>query len=84
MMSLALAACGSSSSGSCASADDVNATVSALTEDLQKAEADGKLDRAKAAEGMSRMLTAGQAYATSHDHRAFCTELVKIRRDSGL
>ena len=84
MMSLVLAACGSSSSGSCSSAEEVNTAGSALTDDLQKAEASGKLDRAKAAEGMSRMLTAGQAYATSHDYRAFCAELAKIRRDYGL
>ncbi len=83
-LSLALAACGSSSTGSCASAADVNPAVAALTDELQKAEADGKIDRVKAAEGMARMLTAGQSYTSSQDYRTFCSELAKIRRDSGL
>jgi len=82
-VSSALASCGSSS-GSCAGAADVNPAVAALTDDLQKAEADGRVDRTKAAEGMSHMLAAGQAYASSRDYRAFCSELAKIRRDSGL
>ena|SRR5260221_9354354 len=83
-LSVALAACGSPLSNSCAGAADVNPTVAALTDDLLKAEADGKIDRAKAAESMSRMLAAGQTYATSRDYRTFCSELAKIRHDSGL
>ena len=73
-----------STSGSCSSADDVNPAMSALSEALQKAEADGKLDRVKAADSMSRMLNASQTYASNQDYRAFCTEIAKIRHDSGL
>ncbi len=83
--SLAMTGCGAgSTSASCSSADDVNPTMSALSEALQKAEADGKIQRAKAAEGMSRMLNASQTYSSSRDYRAFCTEIAKIRHDSGL
>ena len=83
--SLAMTGCGAgSTAGSCASAEDVNPAMSALSEALQKAEADGKLDRVKAAESMSRMLNAGQTYASNRDYRTFCTEIAKIRRDSGI
>lgn len=82
--SFALTACGSSSSGSCSSAADIVPTVSALTDELQKAEGDGKIDRAKVAESMSRVLAAGQTYVSNQDVRAYCAELAKIRHDSGL
>jgi hypothetical protein len=84
LMSLALAACSASSGDSCSSKEDVGNMSFALGDDLQKAEADGKIDRAKTAEAMGRILAAGQTFATNRDRRAYCAALAKIRKDVGL
>ena len=84
LLSLALTGCGSPLSASCSSVADVNPAGAAVTEDIQKAEADGKIDRGKAAEAMARVVNAGQAYEKSRDYRAFCTEIAKIRQDTGV
>jgi hypothetical protein len=83
-LSLALAGCDSPLLQSCSSAEDVNPAGSALTSDITKAEAAGKLDRAKAAEAMANVMSAGQAYEQNHDARAFCAALTKIRKDNSL
>ncbi|MBI1210738.1 MAG: hypothetical protein GC190_04700 [Alphaproteobacteria bacterium] len=84
LASLSLTGCGSSISKGCSSASDVNPAGAALTDDIQKAEASGKLDRGKAAEAMARVMNAAQTYEQSHDVGAFCTEIAKIRKDSGV
>jgi hypothetical protein len=84
LISLTLAACSASSGDSCSSKEDVAQMSSALGDDLQKAEANGKLDRSKTAEAMGRMLTAGQTFAANRDRRAYCAALAKIRQDTGL
>ena len=81
---LSLTACDSPLSGSCSSASDVNPSGAALTDDIQKAEAAGKIDRAKAADAMGRVMSAAQAYEQAHDVKAFCSEISKIRKDTGL
>jgi hypothetical protein len=83
-MSLALTGCGASLSTSCSSSADVNPAGAALTDDIQKAEAAGKIDRGKAAEAMARVMNAGQAYEKSHDVGAFCSEIGKIRKAAGV
>jgi len=83
-VSLFLSACDSPLTTGCSSASDVNPAGAALTDDIQKAEAAGKLDRGKAADAMARVMTAAQTYEKSHDVSAFCTDIGKIRKDSGL
>ena len=84
LLALTLTACDASSVSSCSSKENVTLMVSALSDDLQKAEGSGKLDRAKTADAMGRMLTAGQAFAANQDRRAYCAALGKIRQESGL
>jgi hypothetical protein len=79
-----LTACDSPLSSGCSSASDVNPAGAKLTDDIQKSEAAGKIDRGKAADAMARVMNAAQTYEKSHDVRAFCTELGKIRKDSGV
>ena len=81
---LLLTACDSPLSTGCSSASDVNPAGATLTDDIQKAEAAGKIDRGKAADAMARVMTAAQTYEKAHDVKAFCTELGKIRKDSGV
>ena len=83
-LSLTLSACDSPLSTGCSAASDVNPAGAALTDDIQKAEAAGKLDRGKAADAMARVMSAAQTYEKSHDVGAFCSEMGKIRKDSGL
>jgi hypothetical protein len=84
LWSFALVACDASSSNSCSSREELAQLAAALGDDLQSAEASGKIDRTKAAEAMGRMLTAGQTFETKRDRRAYCAALDKIRKDSGL
>ena len=84
LLALTLAACDASSSSSCSSKEAVTQMVSALSDDLQKAEGSGKLDRAKTADAMGRMLSAGQTFAANQDRLAYCAALGKIRQESGL
>ena len=84
LMSLALAACDASSGGSCDSKEDIAQMVSSLSDDLQKAESSGRLDRTKTADAMGRMLNAGQTFAANRDRHAYCAALGKIRQDTGL
>lgn len=84
LLSLALAGCGVSTSTSCSSKTDVNPAGSILTDDIQKAESAGKIDRGKAADAMGRVMAAGQAYEKDRDVRAFCAALAKIRKDTGV
>lgn len=85
LLSLSLSACDSPFiPGQCSSRSDVNPAGSKLTDDIQKAEAAGKLDRTRAAEAMGRVMSAAQTYETKRDVAAFCAEIAKIRKDAGL
>jgi hypothetical protein len=84
ILSLGLAGCDSPLLGGCSTADDVNPSGARLTDDIQKAEAAGKLDRGKAAEAMARVMNAAQTYEQNHDVAKFCTEIGKIRKDTGV
>jgi len=85
LVSFVLSACDSPLlPGSCSSASDVNPAGASLTDDIQKAEAAGKLDRARAAEAMGRVMGAAQTYETKRDVKAFCAEIAKIRKDTGV
>jgi hypothetical protein len=85
LLTFSLGACDSPLlSTSCSSASDVNPAGAALTDDIQKAEAAGKIDRARAAEAMGRVMSAAQTYDTKRDAKAFCGEIAKIRKDVGL
>lgn len=68
----------------CSSASDVNPAGARLTDDIQKAEAAGKLDRTRAAEAMGRVMATAQTYETKRDVTAFCADIAKIRKDAGL
>ena len=59
VLSLTLAACSGSAAGTCASAEDVAAKVTALSDDLKTAQDSGKLNSAQAGEIGAQMLSAG-------------------------
>jgi hypothetical protein len=84
LVSLSLAACDSPLATGCSSGSDVNPAGATLTDDIQKAEAAGKIDRGKAADAMARVMNAAQSYEKTHDVRSFCAEIGKIRKDSGV
>ena len=83
-LSLGLAGCDSPLLSGCSTAEDVNPSGAKLTDDISKAEAAGKLDRGKAAEAMARVMNAAQGYEQNHDVNKFCTEVGKIRKDTGV
>ena len=85
LIALTLAACDSALlPTSCTSAADVNPAGARLTDDIQKAEASGKLDRARAADAMGKVMAAAQTYEQKRDVKAFCAEIAKIRDVAGL
>jgi hypothetical protein len=79
-----LVACDGSAAGSCSSAEDVAAKVTALSDDLKKAQDSGKLDIVQAGDVGAQMLSAGAKYGAEKDHRAYCRALDGIRKSAGL
>lgn len=82
-LSIGLAACEGSAHGACASAEDVAQKITALTDDLNKAQAQGKIDAMTAGDIAARIMQAGAKHAAG-DHHAYCSALDKVRQDSGL
>ncbi len=80
-LSIGLAACEGSAAGTtaCSTAADVAHKVTALTDDLAKARATGKLSDERAGEVAAAMLAAG-----TKDPSAYCIALDKVRTGSGL
>ncbi len=83
-LSIGLAACEGSAAGSCAKAEDVAAKLTALTDDLERSRAAGKIDAATAGEIAAKIIEAGTKYGMESDHRSYCAALDKVRKDSGL
>jgi hypothetical protein len=83
-VALIAASCGGSAAGTCSSDEDVGRKVSALSDDLEAARQAGKIDAIKAGEISSRIVTSGMTYSSGRDHKAFCEELDRIRKEAGL
>lgn len=83
-LSLLLAACDGSAAGSCSTAQDVGAKLTALTDDLQRAQGTGKIDQMKAAEIAQQIIDAARKFSTAKDHHSRCEALDRIRKDTGL
>jgi hypothetical protein len=83
-VAIALAGCDGSAAGSCATAQDIARKVTALTDDLSKAEGAGKIDRMKAGEIAAAIVAAGAQSKAGRDYRAYCDALDEVRKDSGL
>ena len=84
VLSLTLAACSGSAAGTCASAEDVAAKVTALSDDLKSAQDSGKLNSAQAGEIGAQMLNAGAKYGSEKNHSSYCEALENIRKSAGL
>jgi hypothetical protein len=83
-LSLGLAACEGSAAGTCSTTIDVGTKLTALTDDLKKAQSAGKIDDATAGEIAGKIMDAGSKFGSSPDHRAYCTALDRIRVDAKL
>lgn len=83
-LALIVAACDGSAAGSCSSAEDVAAKVTALADDLKKAQDSGKLNSAQAGEIGAQMLSAGAKYGSEKNHRSYCQALENIRKSASL
>jgi NAD(P)H-hydrate repair Nnr-like enzyme with NAD(P)H-hydrate dehydratase domain len=83
-LSLTLAACSGSAAGTCASAEDVAAKVTSLSDDLKVAQDTGKLNSAQAGDIGAQMLSAGAKYGSEKNHRSYCEALENIRKSAGL
>jgi hypothetical protein len=83
-LSLGLAACEGSAAGTCSTTFDVGAKLTALTDDLKKAQAAGKVDDMTAGEIAAKIMDAGTKYGSGPDRRAYCTALDRIRVDAKL
>ena len=81
-LSLGLAGCEGAARNACSSAEDVAVKLTALTDDLNKAQASGKIDTAAAGDIAAQIMEAGTTHGT--DHRSFCRALDKIRQDTKL
>lgn len=83
-LGLTLAGCSGTAAGSCASAEDVAAKVTALTDDLKAAQGGGTLNALQAGEIGAQMLSAGTKYGAEKNHRSYCEALENIRKSAGL
>jgi hypothetical protein len=84
-LSIGLTACeGSAAGGPCDTAQEVARKITALTDDLGKAQNLGKIDAATAGEIAGRIMAAGSKFAGDGDQRGYCTALDQIRQDAAL
>jgi hypothetical protein len=81
-LALGLAGCEGAARDACSTAADVAVKITALTDDLNKAQASGKIDTLTAGDIAAQMMEAGSAHGA--DHRAYCRALDKIRQDAKL
>lgn len=83
-LSLGLAACEGSAAGTCSTVTDAGAKLTALTDDLKKAQTMGKIDDATAGEIAGKIMDAGTKFSAGPDRRAYCSALDRIRVDAKL
>lgn len=81
-LSLGLAGCEGAARTACANAEDVAVKMTALTDDLNKAQASGKIDALTAGGIAAKIMDAGARHRS--DHRAYCRALDEIRQDAKL
>jgi len=85
LCAVALAACdGSAAGGACADVKGVGAKITAMTDDLKKAQASGKIDAARAGDIGGQILAAGVKFAGAGRTHDYCMALDRIRKDSGF
>lgn len=83
-LSLGLAACEGSAAGTCSSTVEVGTKLTALTDDLKKAQASGKIDDVTAGEIAAKIMEAGDKLGSGPDRRTYCNALDRIRVDAKL
>lgn len=81
---LGVAACEGAAQGPCATAEGVAAKMTALTDDIAKAQGAGKIDNMAAGEIAAKIMAAGAKFAEDGNHRTYCAALDEIRADAGL
>ena len=82
-LAIGLAGCEGAARGACASVADAAAKLTALTDDLGRAQSSGKIDALTAGDIAAKIMQAGAKYA-GRDNRAYCTALDKVRQDAAL
>lgn len=83
-LSFGLVACEGSAAGTCTTTVEVGTKLTALTDDLKKAQSSGKIDDVTAGEIAAKIMEAGTTLGAAPDHRAYCTALDRIRVDAKL
>jgi hypothetical protein len=84
-LSIGLVGCeGAAQGASCATVRGVAVKLTALTDDLNKAQSRGKLDALAAGEIGARIMAAGAKFEGDGDQLAYCKAIDKIRHDAGL
>ncbi len=81
---LGLNACQRSTAGSCSTAEDVAGKITALTDDLNKAQSSGHLDMALVGDIGARIIEVGVRFGSHGNHQAYCAAIEKIRSDTAL
>lgn len=81
---VALSACERAAARSCSSAQDAALKVSLLADDLNAAEAEGRLDSFRLGELGSRIMDAGSRFGAKGHHQSYCAAIDKIRVEAGL
>jgi len=81
---VALSACERAVARSCSTAQDAAVKVSVLADDLNAAEADGRLTSYRLGEIGARIVDAGSRFGTKGNHQSYCAAIDKIRVEAGL
>ncbi|MFN9163276.1 MAG: hypothetical protein ACK6DM_11335 [Alphaproteobacteria bacterium] len=81
---VALSACERAVARSCSTAQDAAVKVSALADDLNAAEADGRLTSYRLGEIGARIVDVGSRYGAKGNHESYCAAIDKIRVEAGL
>ena len=81
---VALSACERAVARSCSTAQDAAVKVSALADDLNAAEADGRLTSYRLGEIGARIVDVGNRYGAKGNHESYCAAIDKIRVEAGL
>lgn len=85
VFAMALAACdGSAAGGACATVEGVGVKITALTDDIKKAQLSGKIDAARAGDIGGQILAAGSKFGGTGRTHDYCMALDRIRKGAGL
>lgn len=69
---------------SCSTAQDAAVKVSILADDLNAAEADGRLSSFRLGEIGARIVDAGSRFGAKGNHQSYCAAIDRIRVEAGL